>query len=117
LTTILGYAFSPVMFLSGVPVNETVQAGSVMATKLLANEFVSISMLQPMLDGLSVKTQAILSVAQISFASVGSIGMIAGAVHAFSPKKSAEISKFGLRLLAIAFIGSLFSGIVVGLFV
>ncbi|MDA2738428.1 NupC/NupG family nucleoside CNT transporter [Bacillus cereus group sp. Bc015] len=117
LTTILGYVFAPIMFVAGVPVDEVVKAGSVMATKLIANEFVSISMLSPMVESLSAKTTAILSVAQISFASVGSIGMIAGSVQAFNGKKASEISKYGLRLLAIAFIGSLFSGIIVGLFV
>jgi nucleoside transport protein len=117
LQTILGYAFAPLMFLSGVPVGELVKAGSVLATKLISNEFVSISMFVPMMDSLSAKTVAILATAQVSFASVGSIGMIAGCVQAFNAKKASVISKHGLRLLAIAFIGSLLSGIIVGLFV
>ncbi|MGT0202332.1 nucleoside transporter C-terminal domain-containing protein [Staphylococcus aureus] len=39
--TLIGFVFAPFAFLVGVPWQDAVQAGSVMATKLLSNEFCS----------------------------------------------------------------------------
>ena len=76
LTTMVGYLFSPIAFLMGIPSNEMITAGSVMGTKLIANEFAAIMQFQPLLGELSDKTIAILSTFLISFASIGSIGIV-----------------------------------------
>ncbi len=39
---VLGYVFAPFAFLVGVPWSEAVQAGSIMATKMVSNEFVAM---------------------------------------------------------------------------
>lgn len=36
---LIGYVFAPIAFLIGVPSSEIVAAGSIMATKLVTNEF------------------------------------------------------------------------------
>ena len=38
----LGYVFAPFAFIVGVPGSEVVRAGTIMATKLLSNEFVAM---------------------------------------------------------------------------
>ncbi|EGT4950424.1 NupC/NupG family nucleoside CNT transporter [Cronobacter sakazakii] len=43
---ILGYIFYPVAWVMGVPANEALQVGSIMATKLVSNEFVAMMDLQ-----------------------------------------------------------------------
>ena len=48
--TLIGFVFAPLAFLSGVPWNEAVQSGSVMATKLLSNEFVAMQSLGKLSD-------------------------------------------------------------------
>ena len=43
---ILGYIFWPVAWVMGIPAGEALQAGSIMATKLVSNEFVAMMELQ-----------------------------------------------------------------------
>lgn len=110
---ILGYVFSPVAFLMGIPWNECVPAGSIMATKIVTNEFVA--MLQ-MTDGsivLSGRTEAIVSVFLVSFANFASIGIIAGAVQALNYKQGQVVAKMGLRLLYGATLVSILNGTII----
>jgi nucleoside transport protein len=43
---ILGYIFYPIAWVMGVPSSEALQVGSIMATKLVSNEFVAMMDLQ-----------------------------------------------------------------------
>ncbi|MGN1385729.1 MAG: NupC/NupG family nucleoside CNT transporter [Bacillus sp. (in: firmicutes)] len=117
LTTMIGYVFSPIAYLMGIPSSEILTSGSIMGTKLLSNEFVAILQLQPLLDVLSAKASAVLSTFLVSFANFSSIGIIAGAVQAINGAKAKEVSGFGLKLLLVATMASLLSATVVGLFV
>lgn len=116
LTTIMSYVFAPIAFIMGVPANEIMQVGSVMGTKLVANEFVAIMQLQPILDTLSIKAQGIISTFLISFSAFGSIGIISGSVQAINGAKAKEVSSFGLKMLLAATLASVVSGTIVGLF-
>lgn len=88
---ILGYIFMPIAFLIGIPWDEAQTAGSLMATKLITNEFVAILEFMPLAETLSEKTQAMLSVFLISFANFASIGIIAGSVKAFTAKAETKL--------------------------
>lgn len=117
LTTMVGYVFSPIAFLMGIPTSEIVTAGTIMGTKLMANEFAAIMQFQPILGDLSEKTVSILSTFLISFASIGSIGIVGGAVQAINGEKGKEVSAFGLKMLLAATLSSILSATIVGLFV
>ena len=47
-TTLIGYVFAPIAWLMGVPDPRYRSAGSLMATKLITNEFVAMGELQGM---------------------------------------------------------------------
>ncbi|WP_050616698.1 NupC/NupG family nucleoside CNT transporter [Bacillus testis] len=117
LTTMVGYIFSPIAYLMGIPGNEMLTAGSIMGTKLLANEFAAIMQFQPLLGELSEKTVAILSTFLISFAAIGSVGIVGGAVQAINGAKGKEVSAFGLKMLMVATMASTLSATIVGLFI
>ena len=116
LTTIVGYIFSPIAFLMGIPADEILQAGSIMGTKMVSNEFVAILDFQPMMGQVSEKTLSILSTFLMSFANFSSIGIIAGAVQAINGAKAKEVSSFGLKMLVVATMASILSATLVGLF-
>ena len=42
---LIGYVFAPIAFLTGVPSSEIIATGSIMATKLVTNEFVAMIIL------------------------------------------------------------------------
>lgn len=113
---ILGYIFMPVAFLMGIPWAEAQTAGSLMATKLITNEFVAILEFMNVAEGLSEKTQAMLSVFLISFANFGSIGIIAGSVKGLHGESGDKVARFGLKLVYGATLVSILSAVIIGFF-
>lgn len=112
---ILGYVFSPVAFLMGVPWEQAVDAGSVMATKLVSNEFVAMTTLKEGNFAFSERTVAIVSVFLVSFANFTSIGVISGAVNGLNQRQGKVVARMGLRLLWGATLVSLLSATIIGL--
>ncbi|MGR5152669.1 NupC/NupG family nucleoside CNT transporter [Photobacterium swingsii] len=96
---LIGYVFYPVAWLMGIPASEALQAGSIMATKLVSNEFVAMMALQEQLETLSAHTIGTISIFLVSFANFSSIGIIAGAVKGVNEEKGNLVARFGLRLL------------------
>jgi nucleoside transporter len=113
--TLLGYVFSPIAFIMGIPTSEMVEAGKIMATKLVTNEFVAMLDLSKAAADLSPRTVGILSIFLVSFANFSSIGIIAGATKSIDPKQANVVSQFGLKLLFGATLVSLLSGTIVGI--
>ncbi|MEG7355246.1 nucleoside permease NupC [Bacillus inaquosorum] len=112
---ILGYVFAPFAFLVGIPWNEAVNAGSIMATKMVSNEFVAMTTLTQNGFDFSGRTTAIVSVFLVSFANFSSIGIIAGAVKGLNEKQGNVVARFGLKLLYGATLVSFLSAAIVGL--
>lgn len=75
-----------ICFLAGVPWQDAVKSGSVMATKLLSNEFVAMQSLGS-LKGISEHAKGITSVFLVSFANFSSIGIISGAIKSLNSEK------------------------------
>ncbi|PYE49112.1 NupC/NupG family nucleoside CNT transporter [Paenibacillus barcinonensis] len=112
---LLGYVFAPFAFIMGVPWKEAIQAGSIMATKMVSNEFVAMLDLGKQ-TALSARTTGIVSVFLVSFANFSSIGIIAGAVKGLHEKQGNVVARFGLKLLYGASLVSVLSAIITGLF-
>ena len=83
----MGYIFYPIAWILGIPSGEALQAGSIMATKLVTNEFVAMMDLGKIAAELSPRTVGMLSIFMVSFANFSSIGIIAGAVKALNEEK------------------------------
>ena len=96
---ILGYIFYPIAWVMGVPSSEALQVGSIMATKLVSNEFVAMMDLQKIASSLSPRAEGILSVFLVSFANFSSIGIIAGAIKGLNEEQGNVVSRFGLKLV------------------
>ncbi|HCK8625610.1 nucleoside permease NupC [Salmonella enterica] len=96
---ILGYIFYPVAWVMGVPSSEALQVGSIMATKLVSNEFVAMMDLQKIAVTLSPRAEGIISVFLVSFANFSSIGIIAGAIKGLNEEQGNVVSRFGLKLV------------------
>lgn len=96
---ILGYIFYPVAWVMGVPSSEALQVGSIMATKLVSNEFVAMMDLQKITSTLSPRAEGIISVFLVSFANFSSIGIIAGAIKGLNEEQGNVVSRFGLKLV------------------
>lgn len=112
---LLGYVFYPLAWLVGIPLSDALNAGSIMATKLVANEFVAMIELQKVAAEMTPRGLGILSVFLVSFANFASIGIIAGAIKGLNEKQGNVVSRFGLRLVYGATLVSLLSASFAGL--
>ena len=112
---ILGYVFYPLAWLIGIPLSDALNAGSIMATKLVANEFVAMIELQKIAHQMSPRGLGILSVFLVSFANFASIGIVAGAIKGLNEQQGNVVSRFGLRLVYGATLVSLLSASFAGL--
>lgn len=78
---ILGYIFYPVAWVMGVPSSEALQVGSIMATKLVSNEFVAMMDLQKIAATLSPRAEGIISVFLVSISGIKKPGIAPRFLH------------------------------------
>ncbi len=121
LERILGYIFSPLAFIIGVPLSEATTVGSFIGQKLVVNEFVAYINLVPYLEGtapviLSEKSKAIVSFALCGFANLSSIAILLGGLGGIAPSRRGEIARFGLLAVAAGTLSNLMSATIAGLF-
>jgi concentrative nucleoside transporter, CNT family len=119
LNTILGTLFAGFAWVMGVPGNETMTAGALMGTKLVANEFVAYLQLKDYIDAgtLSPKTLAIVSFALCGFANFGSVGIQVGGISALEPSRRADLAKLGFRALIAGTLASYLSATLAGMLI
>jgi len=122
LELLLGWAFSPLAFLLGVPWSEAVAAGSFIGQQLVVNGFVAYLNFAPYLaDGASVvlspKTTAIISFSLCGFANLSSIAILLGGLGGMAPSRRKDIARFGLLAVMAGTMSNLMSGTIAGLFV
>ncbi|MCU5773515.1 NupC/NupG family nucleoside CNT transporter [Erwiniaceae bacterium BAC15a-03b] len=112
---ILGYVFWPFAWLVGIPTQDILKAASIMATKLVANEFVAMIELKKVAAEMTPRGLGILSVFLVSFANFASIGIVAGAIKGLNEQQGNVVSRFGLKLVYGATLVSLLSAAFAGL--
>ena len=108
--------FRPVMWLIGVPWNESAQAAALMGTKTALNEFVAYRELAQLPEGaLGPQSRLIVIYALCGFANFGSLGILVGGLGAMVPERRREITDLGLRSIVSGTIATCTSGAVAGL--
>lgn len=112
---ILGYLFWPFAWLIGIPAPDALRAASIMATKLVANEFVAMIELKKIAADLTPRGLGILSVFLVSFANFASIGIVAGAIKGLNEQQGNVVSRYGLKLVYGSTLVSLLSAAFAGL--
>ncbi|QUM77912.1 NupC/NupG family nucleoside CNT transporter [Moritella sp. 24] len=115
---ILGWIFSPLAFVIGVPWNEAIAAGSFIGQKLVVNEFVAFLDFVNYIKNneLSEHTQIIISFALCGFANFSSIAILLGGLGSLAPSRRADIASMGLKAVLAASLANLMSATLAGLF-
>jgi CNT family concentrative nucleoside transporter len=115
LEIILGYLFSPIAFLMGVPWSEAIQAGSLLGQKLVVNEFVAyISFVQ--MPDLSEHTKVIMTVALCGFANLSSMAILLGGLGVLAPSRRPDIARMGLKAVLAGTLSNFMSATLMGIF-
>jgi len=115
LQKMLGWLFSPLMYLLSIPWAEAQAAGALFGEKLILNEFVAFSNLETYLAGMSERTKAISTFALCGFANLSSIAILLGGLGSLVPEKKDLIARFGLKAVAAGSLSNLMSAALAGL--
>lgn len=127
LQLILGWLFSPLAWLIGVPWNEATIAGSFIGQKLIINEFVAYmnfgEYLKPDaevaaagLQAISAHTRAMITFALCGFANFSSIAILIGGLGGMAPNRRQDIAQLGIRAVAAGTLSNLMSATIAGIF-
>ncbi|MGP8307483.1 NupC/NupG family nucleoside CNT transporter [Vibrio sp. YIC-376] len=125
LELILGYAFSPLAFLIGVPWAEAVTAGSFIGQKIVVNEFVAYLNFTPYIgenaqviaatgEVMSQKTTAIISFALCGFANLSSIAILLGGLGGLAPSRRPDIARMGVKAVLAGTLSNLMAATIAG---
>ena len=114
--SILGWLFSPVMFLLGIPWNEAQVAGGLFGTKIVLNEFVAFIKLGgygP--EVLSPRSRAIVTFSLCGFANIASIAIQIAVIGGLAPNQRPVVARLGPKALAAGSLSNLMSAALAGL--
>ena len=117
LSQILGWVFTPVAFLIGVPAAEAATVGALLGKKLILNEFVAYLDLAALRaeGALSLKSEVIATFALCGFANLSSIGIQIGGIGAIAPGRKRDLAQLGLRALLGGTLATLASATIAGM--
>ena len=114
---ILGYLFSPIAFLLGVPWKEALSVGTMLGEKVILNEFVAYVNLQSQLTILSPRAVTITTYALCGFSNLSTIGMSLGAIAAIAPSRQSVLAHLSLRALIAANLACMMTACIAGILI
>jgi CNT family concentrative nucleoside transporter len=116
LERMLGWVFSPLAWLLGVPWHDAPLAGGLMGTKVILNELIAYLHLAALPAGtLDPRSVRILVYAMCGFANFASLGILIGGMTALVPERRAEVTSLAPRALVAGVLASCLTGAMVGL--
>ncbi len=127
LDIILGWVFSPLAYIIGVPWAEATTAGSFIGQKIVMNEFVAYSNFIPFVGEhaqavaatghvMSEKTQAIIAFALCGFANISSLAILLGGLGGMAPSRRKDIARMGIKAVVAGTLSNLMAATIAGLF-
>ncbi|MBC8303490.1 MAG: Na+ dependent nucleoside transporter [Pelagibacterales bacterium] len=123
LEFILGYLFSPIMWLIGVAREDMTLMGQLLGIKLAASEFIGYIQLSSLKDASSLihlnyqKSIIMATYMLCGFANVASIGIQIGGIGALEPTQRKNLSKFGFLAVIGGTLASLLSATIAGMII
>ena len=118
LQKILGYIFTPISWLMGVPWSEVSGAAELLGIKIATNEFVAYIQLRSLDPALfSDRTKVIVLYALCGFANFSSVGILISGIGSMAPERIPDLIQVSGKALVGATLASCLTGLVAGLFV
>ena len=101
LQQILGWIFSPLAWVMGVPWNEAGIIGSLMGEKLVLTELIAFGDLSKLMttNSISDRSAIIASYALCGFANFASVGIQLGGIGGIAPERRKDLAKLGLKAM------------------
>ena len=116
LKRLFGWLFAPLMWMIGVPWEESAAAGSLMGTKAILNEYVAyLELVALPADTFSAKGQLIVTYALCGFANLASVGLIISTIGTLCPERRAEVAGLGMKSWFAGNCATAMTGAVIGI--
>jgi CNT family concentrative nucleoside transporter len=115
LQRLLGWFFSPIAWLIGIPWPEAGIAGSLLGTKLVLNELVAYIQLSEVSPLLSEHSRVVMVFALCGFANFGSLGILLGGLYFLIPERQDEVVVMAPKSIASGTMVTLMTGSIVSL--
>ncbi|WP_340103102.1 NupC/NupG family nucleoside CNT transporter [Rhodohalobacter sp. 8-1] len=116
LETILGWVFSPITLLIGVPLQDVLATGSLMGVKIVSTEFIAYLNLLELIEQQAIepKSIAMATFALCGFANFASIAIQIGGIGGLAPGRKAELAEFGIKAVIAGSIVNLMNAAIAG---
>ncbi len=117
LDAILGFFFSPVAWLIGIPWKDARIVGDLLGTRMVINEVVAYAQLGGQKAMLDARSFTIATFALCGFANLSSIGIQIGGIGALAPNRRNELARLGLRAMFAGTMANLMSASIVSILI
>lgn len=117
---VVGYILYPITFFMGVPRGEIYRVAKLLATKLVANEFVAYLELKAIRESaspLSVRAEIIASYALCGFANLASLGIQIGVLSSLGPARGKSIARLAPSAMLCGFLSTMQAAGIAGMLV
>jgi CNT family concentrative nucleoside transporter len=120
IENILGVVAWPVAWVRGVPAQDCLVVGKLIAVKTVLNEFVAYLQLADMLkagEPLSYRAIVISTYALSGFANFSSIAIQIGGISAIAPSRRQDLARLGLMAMIAGAIATLMTATIAGVLI
>ncbi|WP_456425345.1 NupC/NupG family nucleoside CNT transporter [Rhodocaloribacter sp.] len=116
LESLFGWILSPLAWLIGVPWADATDLGSLIGTKIVANEFVAYTILADLIQqgALSPKSITMATFALCGFANFSSIAIQLGGIGPLAPSRKSELAQLGLRAVLAGTLANMMTATIAG---
>ena len=116
LKRVFGWLFSPAMWALGVPWAESGEAGALMGTKAILNEYVAYLEMAALPAGtFAPRSQLIVTYALCGFANLASVGLLVSTISTLAPSRRGDVAALGMKSWVAGNCASAMTGAVIGL--
>jgi CNT family concentrative nucleoside transporter len=113
---LFGWLFAPLMWTLGVPWEQAPQAGALMGTKAILNEYVAYLDLAGLpVETFDPRSKLIVTYALCGFANLASIGLLVSTIGTLAPSRRAEVAGLGVKSWIAGNFASALTGAIIGL--
>jgi concentrative nucleoside transporter, CNT family len=115
LDRILGWLFAPLMYMAGVPLEESAKAGGFVGMKTVFTEFVAFINLGALpADAMTERTRTLVTYAICGFANFGSMGILIGGLSIMCPERRPDFLSLAWKTLFAGTLATIMSAAVIG---
>src|SRR2546423_3925724 len=115
IQTVLGWMFSPIAWVMGVPWHDAGTIGGLLGTRMVLNEFIAYSQLGPLRAQLDPVSFTIATFALCGFANISSVGIQIGGIGALVQDRKRDLARLGFRAMIAGTLANFLSATLAGL--